>query len=214
VLADCPAQSRDAALDLASASDDKRSMNLTALLVPALATQLHAVSGWLDKAEGFATERGESPDALLALRLAPDMFPLTTQLRFLAFQAQEPIYRLRGEAVPDVVLEVRQEGRDGGERPGIWSEARARVAEAAAFIATVSPDEFDGRDGDPIAHELPTGMIFDMTAGQYVRDWALPQAAFHQMIAYAILRQAGVPLGKVDYVPHMLGYLRSGTGPG
>lgn len=55
-------------------------------------------------------------------------------------------------------------------------------------------------------------MIFDMTGEQYVRDWALPQIAFHQMIAYAILRHAGVPLGKVDYVPHMFGYLRSGTG--
>ena len=64
-----------------------------------------------------------------------------------------------------------------------------------------------------IAHELPTGMIFDMTREQYVRDWALPQVAFHQMIAYAILRQAGVPLGKVDYVPHMFGYLRPGTAP-
>jgi hypothetical protein len=56
-------------------------------------------------------------------------------------------------------------------------------------------------------------MIFDMTGEQYVRDWALPQAAFHQMIAYAILRQAGVPLGKVDYVPHMFAYLRPGTAP-
>lgn len=188
-------------------------MKLTALLVPALSNQLHALSGWLDKAEGFVAERGESPEALLAVRLTPDMYPLTTQLRFLAFQAQEPVYRLRGEAVPEAVLEVRQEGRDGGERPGTWAEARARVAEAAAFLATVGPDEFDAQAGQPIAHELPTGMIFDMTAEQYVRDWALPQAAFHQMIAYAILRQAGVPLGKIDYVPHMFGYLRPGTAP-
>ena len=56
-------------------------------------------------------------------------------------------------------------------------------------------------------------MIFDMTCEQYIRDWALPQVAFHQMIAYAILRQAGVPLGKVDYVPHMFAYLRPGTAP-
>jgi hypothetical protein len=56
-------------------------------------------------------------------------------------------------------------------------------------------------------------MIFDMTGYQYVRDWTLPQAAFHQMIAYAILRHAGVPLGKVDYVPNMIGYLRPGTAP-
>jgi hypothetical protein len=188
-------------------------MQLTALLIPSLSNQLRALSGWLDKAEAFAAERGEKPDGLLALRLAPDMFPLTTQLRFLAFQAQEPVYRLRGEAVPEAVLEVRQEGRDGGERPGTWADARARVAEAARFLASVGPDELDAAADQPIAHELPTGMIFDMTREQYVRDWSLPQAAFHQIIAYAILRQAGVPLGKPDYVPHMFGYLRPGTAP-
>ncbi len=196
-----------------SPSAHKGRMQLTSLLIPTLSNQLHALSGWLDKAEAFAGERGEGPDGLLALRLAPDMFPLTTQLRFLAFQAQEPVYRLRGEAVPEGVLEVRQEGRDGGESPGTWAEARARVADAASLLATVGPGEFDAAADKAIAHELPTGMIFDMTAGQYVRDWALPQAAFHQMIAYAILRHAGVPLGKVDYVPHMFGYLRPGTAP-
>ena len=188
-------------------------MKLTALLIPSLTNQLKAVSGWLDKAEAFAAERGEAPDGLLALRIAPDMFPLTTQLRFMAFQAQEPIYRLRGEAVPDAVLQIRQEGREGGEVPGAWSEARARVADAVGFLATVGPEEFDGAGEMPIAHDLPMGMIFDMTGEQYVRDWALPQVAFHQMITYAILRQAGVPLGKVDYVPHMFGYLRPGTMP-
>ena len=188
-------------------------MTLTSSLIIPLSNQLSALAGWLDKAEALAAQRGESPDGLLGLRLAPDMFPLTTQLRFLAFQAQEPIWRLRGEAVPEPLLAVRQEGRDGGERPGSWVEARARVAEAAAFVAGVRPDEFDAAAESPIAHDLPNGMIFDMTAEQYVRDWALPQVAFHQMITYAILRQAGVALGKVDYVPQMFAYLRPGTAP-
>jgi hypothetical protein len=113
--------------------------------------------------------------------------------------------------VPETVLEVRQEGRDGGERPGTWAQARTRVAEAVRLLDDVGTDELDDMAARPIAHELPTGMIFDMTGEEYVRDWALPQAAFHQMIAYAILRQAGVPLGKVDYVPHMFAYLRPGT---
>jgi hypothetical protein len=202
-----------AGLDPTSASTDNRRMHLTSLVVPTVANQLQALSGWLDKAEAFAAERGESPDGLLALRLAPDMFPLTTQLRFLAFQAQEPIFRLRGEAVPHAVLQVRQEGRDGDERPGTWTEARARGACAAGFVAAAGPDEFDATADRPIAHELPNGMVFDMTGEQYVRDWALPQVSFHQMIAYAILREAGVPLGKVDYVPHMFRYLRPGTAP-
>ena len=188
-------------------------MYLTSLLVPTLSNQLQAVAGWLNKAEASAVEREESPDALLARRLAPDMFPLATQLRFLAFQAQEPVYRLRGEDVPEAVLQIRQEGRDGGEQPGTWADARARVADAARFLATVRSDEFDAAADNPIAHELPTGIIFDMTGEEYIRDWALPQVTFHQMIAYAILRHAGVPLGKVDYVPHMFGYLRPGTAP-
>jgi hypothetical protein len=188
-------------------------MQLTSLLLPALTSQLRAVTGWLDKAETFASDSGKSLDPLLALRLAPDMFPLTTQLRFLAFQAMEPIYRLRGEPVPDTVLEVRQEGRDGGDTPGSWAQARARVAEAAAFLATIGPDALDFAADRMVAHDLPNGMIFDMTGDQYVRDWALPQVAFHQLMTYALLRQAGVPLGKADYVQHMLPYLREGTFP-
>ena len=188
-------------------------MHLTSLLVPTFSNQLRALSGWLDKAEAFSAGRGESPDALLVLRLAPDMFPFATQLRFLAFQVQEPVYRLRGDPAPDALLEVRQEGRDGGERPGTWSEARARMAEARALLDTIGADEFDSAADRAIAHELPNGMIFDMTGQQYVRDWALPQVSFHQMIAYAILRHAGVPLGKVDYVPQMFAYLRAGTAP-
>lgn len=186
-------------------------MRLTHFFVTAVSNQLGAVSAWLDKAEAFASERGEGPDALLALRLAPDMFPLATQLCFLAFQAQEPVYRLRGEPVPETVLQVRQEGRDGDEQPGSWAQARARIAEASALLAAIAPGEFDSADDSPIAHDLPTGMVFDMTAEQYVRDWALPQIAFHQLMAYALLRQAGVPLGKIDYCPQMFAYIRPGT---
>ena len=64
-----------------------------------------------------------------------------------------------------------------------------------------------------IAHALPNGMIFDLTAEQYARDWALPQFYFHLMIAYAILRNRKVELGKADYIPHMFAYLRPDTLP-
>ena len=190
-------------------------MTLTALLVPSLSNQLRALSGWLDKAEAFAASRNESPDTLLALRLAPDMWPLGSQVRIAAFQAQEPLYRLRGEPVPDAVVAVRAEGSAIGaaEQPDSWSGARARLAEALASLAAIGPHELDAAADRPIAHELPIGMVFDMIGETYVRDWALPQVAFHQLTAYAILRHAGVPLGKADYVPHMFGYLRPGTAP-
>lgn len=65
----------------------------------------------------------------------------------------------------------------------------------------------------PIAHALPQGMVFDLIAEQYARDWAIPQFYFHLMPAYAILRAQGVELGKTDYVAHMFAYLRPGTLP-
>ena len=55
---------------------------------------------------------------------------------------------------------------------------------------------------------LPNGMTFDLTPGQFARDWALGQFTFHVMAAYAILRKEGVAIGKADYVPHMFAYLR------
>ena len=57
------------------------------------------------------------------------------------------------------------------------------------------------------------GMMANFTALKLARDWALGQFYFHVMAAYAILRQRGVVLGKADFVPHMLAYLRSGTEP-
>ncbi|MCW3796290.1 DUF1993 domain-containing protein [Sphingomonas sp. BN140010] len=188
-------------------------MQLTQFLIPTLNHQLAALGQWLDKAEAFAETRAEAPDRLLNLRLAPDMWPLASQIRITAFQAQEALFRLRGRAVPDAVVAVRTEASNAGEQPGSWADARARLNEAAALVGTVRVDEFDADPQAPLAHALPMGMTFDMTRESYVRDWALPQVAFHQCMTYAILRQAGVPLGKVDFVPHMFGYLRPGTMP-
>ena len=66
-----------------------------------------------------------------------------------------------------------------------------------------------GEDDDrPVSFDLPNGMVFDLTAAAYVRDWALPQFYFHLITAYAILRSQGIDLGKADYVQHLLPHLR------
>ena len=79
---------------------------------------------------------------------------------------------------------------------GVWLHYRHVMVDP--LTGEHLPGELDARTDAPIAHDLPNGMIFDMTAEQYIRDWALPQAAFHQMTAYAILRQAGVVAGRQE----------------
>ena len=167
----------------------------------------------LDKASEHAAATGGSADELMRLRLAADMYPLASQVRFVAFQAQEAIYRLRGDPIPEPLLEVRREGWNAGEQPGTLVDAKRRLDEARELLGSVGSNELDDAADRPITLELPNGMIFDMSGASYVRDWALPQFYFHLIAAYAILRAHGVPLGKVDYVPQMFAYLRPGTTP-
>jgi hypothetical protein len=64
-----------------------------------------------------------------------------------------------------------------------------------------------------MAHELPNGMVLDLSAEQYARDWTLAQFYFHLMTGYSILRSEKVELGKADYVAHMRPYIRPETFP-
>ena len=187
---------------------------LTVLLIPTLTHHLAALRGWLDKAEAHAADQGTDPAALLAARLAPDMFPLHSQLRFACYLSREAVIRLRGEEVPEAVTALRTHGATRTDDPGTLAEHRANVDEALAFVAAVETGELDAAADRPLAHVLPMGMVFDMTGLTFVRDWASPQVGFHVDMAYALLRAAGVPIGKRDYVPHMFGYLRPGTMPG
>jgi hypothetical protein len=191
------------------AAEENR-VTLPDLITPTYVQMLAALSGWLHKAEA----QDGVTDALMSARLVPDMFPLATQIRFACVQAQEGVYRLRGEAFPASASELLDEGRTAGERPGTIADACARIAQTLALLEQVRGDMPAIDPAAPIAHALPQGMVFDLTAEQFVRDWALPQFYFHLMTAYAILRAQGVELGKVDYVAHMFAYLRPGTAPG
>lgn len=84
-------------------------MSLTTLLVPTYTHMLNALSGWLDKAQKQIP--AAEAEALLSSRLAPDMYPLSSQVRFACLQAQEATYRLRGQPLPETLEQVAREAR-------------------------------------------------------------------------------------------------------
>lgn len=182
-------------------------MTLTELLLPTYRQMLQALSAWLQR----ALEQVDDADSLMAARLAADMFPLSTQVRFACLQAHEGVYRLRHEPLPPSLDELLEEGRRGGDRPGTIADALSRINEALAFLDGARSDAMDDGAGRPLAVELPMGLAFDLDGERYARDWALPQFYFHIMTAYAILRNQGIELGKADYVSHMFAYLRPGS---
>jgi uncharacterized protein len=186
-------------------------MSMTQMVTKSYIQMLRAMSAWLIKADA-ACKPGEA-ETLLKARLAPDMFPLATQIRFACTQAQEAVYRLQGLPFPPSMAVLRDEALNAGEQPGTIAQAQAWIEESIALLASVAPDAFDDAATKPLAHELPNGMIFDLTTEEYIRDWSIGQFYFHLMITYAILRNNGIALGKADYVPHMFPKLRPGTMP-
>lgn len=160
----------------------------------ALATYAN-VLGTLDNlvAKAQAHDKGE---ALLQARLAEDMFPLHTQIRFTLDQVVTALKRLG-------TLELSADDSDITS----FADARARIAAVQALVANTDPALWPA-SGDMVDFTLPNGMAFAMQAHEYCRDWATPQVYFHLMAAYSILRAEGLAIGKADYVGYMMKYLK------
>ncbi|UOR16185.1 DUF1993 domain-containing protein [Qipengyuania aquimaris] len=165
------------------------------LIVNVHLNMLGTLDGLLAKAATH--EKGE---ALLGAKLADDMLPLSTQVRFLCNMPGEAMARLIG-------LDFTSREED----PETIAEAREMVAACKAEIEGWSQQDFVGED-EQVELVIPNGMAFDLTAGEYVRDWAVPQFYFHATTAYAILRSEGLEIGKADFVGYMFKYLRQPAG--
>jgi len=166
-------------------------MTISELLLSTYDQMLASLDGWLAKAE--ADPRG---DAMLGAKLADDMFPLARQIRF--------VCNLPGEAM-NATSEVAFGSSDIDDET--LSAARERIAGTREMIASWREVSLQA-DDRPVVLSLANGMTFDLDTAGYARDWALPQFYFHLMTAYAILRAAGVPLGKIDYIGYIARHMR------
>ncbi|MEM9500311.1 MAG: DUF1993 domain-containing protein [Pseudomonadota bacterium] len=166
-------------------------MSIKEQIVPVWSQMLTTLDGLLAKAE--ADSRG---DALLSAKLADDMHELAVQVRFVCNMPGEAVARL---------AEIEFVSTE--ENPETLTQAREWIAKARTDIDEWAKLEFVADDA-AIELALPNGMTFDLSAQEYVRDWALAQYYFHVMAAYAILRKEGLAIGKIDYVPYMMRYMR------
>lgn len=159
-------------------------------------TTFDQLLGTLDHllAKAAASEAG---DTLLQARLAPDMLPLATQVRFTTQQVYNTLNRAYGTSHASVAADHAD-----------LAQARSHLAEVRNLIVAARATQ-PLAEASMVEFDLPNGMGFALTLADYVRDWALPQFHFHVMIAYAILRQAGLPIGKTDYMGYMMQHLKA-----
>jgi hypothetical protein len=80
-----------------------------------------------------------------------------------------------------------------------FPELKARVAKTIAFLKSLDRKAFAGSETKEIVLKFPS-VTFEFTGADYVGKFVLPNAYFHITTAYGILRNAGVALGKGDYL--------------
>lgn len=160
------------------------SLALHAISAPMFLRGLTALSGLIDK----AMQSGLDEAALMDARLAPDMKPFPDQIRMASFSARSCVARLTGQEWPKT---------DDAE--ATLAELKATIALSIAFIEATDPAAFEGGQTRRVELRFP-GVELNFEGAGYLTSFALPNFYFHVSMAYAILRHAGVELGKRDYL--------------
>ncbi len=157
--------------------------------VPVFQRQLGAMLAWLDKAEAYAATRKFDSVNYLQLRLAPDMLPFVAQIRIASDSAKGCVARLAGQEPPKFE-----------DNEASFAELRERVQKTLSYVESVPAAAFEGSDGRAITIPMRNRDPLQFTGEVFLRHWALPNFFFHVSMAYALLRHAGVDLGKGDFL--------------
>jgi hypothetical protein len=157
--------------------------------VPALRQMLVNMLAWIDKADAHAQARRFPADNYLGLRLAPDMLPFASQIRIACDTAKRGVARLTGLEMP-----VHADDET------TLAQLRARIESVVAILDGVAAEAFDGSEERAIEVPQRNREPLKFTGENYLRHYLLPNFYFHATTAYALLRHAGVELGKADYL--------------
>ncbi|HNS87596.1 MAG TPA: DUF1993 domain-containing protein [Parvularculaceae bacterium] len=142
----------------------------------------------LDKAAAHAKSNGVDETVYTSWRLAPDMFTMARQVQIACDIAVRGLTRLSGAEPPSFE-----------DTEKTFDELKARIAKAHAHIKDLDRAKIDADpDGEIAVPVRDEKMTFKRH--QFLAHFVLPNVYFHASAAYLNLRNAGVPLGKADFL--------------
>ena len=140
----------------------------------------------LAQGAAFAKANGVSEAEMLEWRLIDDMFPLRNQFQTVVNFPREFAARAAGLELAETMA---------GE--STVAELQAALAGTKAYLAALTPAQFEGRDDVPLTIDLGQ-MAPTFPTGQWLTGFATTNLYFHLSTAYGILRSRGVQIGKRD----------------
>jgi hypothetical protein len=148
---------------------------------------LRQLDKWLEAAAAFADARKFAPSVYLTMRLSPDQFAFAKQVQTACDTAKLVAARLSGKVAPS-----------HPDTEQTLDELRARVGLVLGYLDEFSAPDFEGASTRVVTTPRWEGKV--MSGADYFLEHGMPNFFFHLTHAYAILRHAGVPLGKKDYL--------------
>lgn len=142
---------------------------------------------WFDKAAAHAEAQKFDPKLFGELRLTLNQFPLARQVQTACDTAKLGASRLTGKEAPSQA-----------DTETTLAELAARVDSVVAYLGTYTEKDFEKAGTASITQPRWEGKT--MTGHDYFLEHVVPNFFFHVSHVYALLRSAGVPIGKRDYL--------------
>ncbi|MFE4107956.1 DUF1993 domain-containing protein [Almyronema epifaneia] len=129
-------------------------------------------------------------ESFLEKRIAADMLPFGTQIAFTCNQPRN--FALWCADQPANNLD-----------PTVTSLAQANeyITNTQELLANI--DAADEKFAEVTRIDLGQSLYLELPGSAYVNDFLIPNFYFHLVTAYDILRMAGVPIGKQDYMMYL-----------
>ncbi len=134
-------------------------------------------------------------ESFLHERIAADMLPFGTQIAFTCNQPHNFALWCDGKPMANLAPEV----------PSL-ALAYEHIANTKRLLWDLNVD--DEKLSEVARIDLDQGQYIEMPGRAYVNDFLMPNFYFHLVTAYDILRMAGVPIGKRDYMMHLVPLLK------
>jgi len=157
-------------------------------VVPTVRNGLLNLKHLLQQGAAHVEAKGLDEKVVTNLRLTPDMLPLRWQVYIATDNAKFAVKRLAEVDAPAFA--------DDQET---FADLIQRIDDTVAYLDSVDADALNGTEDKTVVMKRKSGDI-EFTGTDYVFGYLLPNFYFHIATAHGLLRQAGVDIGKMDYL--------------
>lgn len=155
------------------------------------ASRLDTLAHLLQKAEASWGAK----DSWLELRIVSDMLPLGTQIAFTCNQPRNFALWCQGKPADNLDPTVTT-----------LATAHRYISDTKALLSALDADDLKLEEMARV--DVGPSAYLELPGLTYVSDFLVPNFYFHLVTAYDILRMAGLPIGKADYMQHLMPFVR------